>query len=258
MSAAQVRYARSYCKSHYTRWYWQSRAHVLCKIDGCNTRAHTRGWCETHYVRWQTTGDPTTPRPPRPARIAKVKATCSISGCDTHVYARGWCSKHYQRWEDHGDANYARPVPVCKVDDCDTPARVLGWCTKHYQRYVKWGEPLPSEDLKRQLKPPPPRSVWVNSHGYLKTWCDDRKKSVGVHRLVMEEYLGRHLVDDENVHHRNGTRSDNRLSNLELWVKKQPPGQRVLDQVAWAREILARYGTEVEQLVLLDSGDLDV
>jgi hypothetical protein len=57
----------------------------------------------------------------------------------------------------------------------------------------------------------------------------------------MEEKLGRRLLLDESVHHRNGVRDDNRPENLELWVRPQPSGIRVEDAVAWAREILDRY-----------------
>jgi hypothetical protein len=60
--------------------------------------------------------------------------------------------------------------------------------------------------------------------------------------VVIEEILGRYLLPGESVHHRNGVRDDNRPENLELWIRRPPTGIRASDAVAWARQILERYG----------------
>ncbi len=75
----------------------------------------------------------------------------------------------------------------------------------------------------------------------------NKKGYVLEHILIMEEKLGRHLVEGETVHHRNGIRGDNRLENLELWCQPQPAGIRVSDAIAWAKEILDRYETDLRK-----------
>ena len=87
----------------------------------------------------------------------------------------------------------------------------------------------------------------LNSSGYVIVFVGRDYPGAGKqghileHRKVMQDHLGRPLTKDENVHHKNGVKTDNRLENLELWTRSQPYGQRVEDKIAWAREFLAFY-----------------
>jgi hypothetical protein len=89
------------------------------------------------------------------------------------------------------------------------------------------------------------------SRGYVmvRVWDHPRARSGGYvfeHVVVMEAVLGRPVRVDESVHHENGVRHDDRPETLELWIRPQQAGIRVEDAIAWAREILARYGDRVD------------
>jgi len=55
----------------------------------------------------------------------------------------------------------------------------------------------------------------INEKGYRKLRVDGKYQFE--HRMVMEVFLGRKLTQDEQVHHVNGDRLDNRIENLQLF-----------------------------------------
>lgn len=210
----------------------------LCSIQGCERPRFSRGWCTKHYSRWHRHGN--LHREPRKRGI------CSIPDCGKPHVARGWCEKHHARWlRRGGDPAISRKPErpeICQVDGCAQRHEALGYCKSHYYAFKKHGDPLTKLSGKGQ--------GWQIHEGYLEIYIPDnpmasKKGYVKEHRLVMSEMLGRALRPDEIVHHKNGNRLDNSPQNLELFVRVQPTGQRPVDLVRFAQEILNRYETEV-------------
>ena len=61
----------------------------------------------------------------------------------------------------------------------------------------------------------------INWAGYIEIYSPDhpnktKRGYVREHRLLMEDFLGRYLNDDEQIHHLNGNKQDNRLENLQV------------------------------------------
>ncbi len=136
----------------------------------------------------------------------------------------------------------------CYFTDCDRPTRAWGLCNSHAQQ-KKRGKDLTVVKARREADvwPEGERRKRANGYVYIKFTGPDPTKRYWVleHRVVMEKYLGRFLLDHENVHHLNGDRADNRIENLELWSTNQPYGQRVTDKLAYAHEIIALYADYV-------------
>ncbi len=108
------------------------------------------------------------------------------------------------------------------VEGCDKMHKNGPYCSMHYARLRTHGEVGPPGYIKKNFG-------WVDASGYKAFRVDGKAKFE--HRIVMEATLGRRLLDRENVHHKNGDRLDNRPENLELWLRRQPSGQRVEDLV---------------------------
>lgn len=177
-------------------------------------------------------------------REAATLRHCLVDGCPRRPVAKDLCGTHYRRvrkGQPIGDnfvrgSGFKRGVDTCTVEGCEklTFAARTGYCSMHHERWVDKGDIGPAAPLRR---PPGTWSDWrINNWGYVVRRQHGSGKWEMQHRTVMEESLGRVLTPRENVHHINGRRADNRLENLELWVKPQPGGQRVEDLVEWVVE----------------------
>jgi len=80
-----------------------------------------------------------------------------------------------------------------------------------------------------------------NSYGYNSVYSSKLKKYVLEHRYVYEQHYEVTLTPNQNIHHINGDRLDNRIENLELWDTSQPKGQRVEDKISFYFQLVEKY-----------------
>ena len=202
-----------------------------------------------HYKRVRRHGDA---QPDVPPQGSSSPSRCAVPDCPHVVEARGWCHGHYLRWIRTGDVRADLPLQrrtqpeYCTVDGCERRCHSKGLCKAHHKRLQLTGS-VQADVPIREVS-----GDGCVSHGYRKVPVpyDDRHLVLGEtqaleHRLVMARMLGRPLHPDETVHHRNGVRTDNRPSNLELWSTAHPKGQHISDKVAFAVEMLRRYRPEL-------------
>lgn len=172
---------------------------------------------------------------------------CIVEGCEKPNVARGYCEMH--RWRvrykgEPGPAEQLKPQSAkgtpepCTVPGCERRKVGKTYCKLHYERIRRTGSLGPPQPLYQ-----PKGNGYVDKKGYRRIHVKDGRRILE-HVHVMEQHLGRRLEPGENIHHKNGIRSDNRLENLELWVSMQPTGQRVEDLVKF---VVEHYPEEVRR-----------
>ena|SRR3990167_1130787 len=66
------------------------------------------------------------------------------------------------------------------------------------------------------------RKEQLTSNGYRRIWKDGKGRLE--HRVIMESFLKRKLDSNEHVHHKNGIKTDNKLSNLQVFLNTEHGG----------------------------------
>lgn len=212
------------CSKHYYEGRRRGDFGKKCIEDGCNLGQVGHKYCSTHYAAMKRNGN-------------LGGNPCSVEECEMTSINRGYCNKHYRSEISKGSF---KDLAICSFDGCSRNVVSKELCSMHNLQRARSG----SVSGKRE-----PRYDWgkigTNAKGY-KTQSKvirgtGKVERRMVHRAIMEDHLGRRLKRHEEVHHINGDRGDNRIENLELWSTFQPKGQRILDKVQYAREILSMY-----------------
>ena len=171
---------------------------------------------------------------------------CTVEDCSRKRRTKLYCPTHNARFRKYGNplGVAVRITRHCEIDDCSKKHLSKGMCSMHYRRYYLYGDANSKPGRKRTSN-----KIEVSVGGYIKLYEPEHPNASGdgyvlEHRKVMSDFIGRPLLVSEQVHHKNGNRTDNRLENLELWSTRQPTGQRIEDKVEYALQILQQYAPE--------------
>jgi hypothetical protein len=152
------------------------------------------------------------------------------------------CNAHYARYRRSGSPlgsqvmRDSKPA-LCSVDGCKNRYMARGLCKTHWERMKRKGT------LVAKFKRPSGHGTIKEGYFVFVRHVNGRKVRIRRCREVMETKIGRKLLPNETVHHKNGNKTDDRPSNLELWCSRHPKGQRIEDLLEHARVIIETYGS---------------
>jgi antitoxin component HigA of HigAB toxin-antitoxin module len=142
-----------------------------------------------------------------------MRNECTHPNCNRQAtyHKRTLCRKHWQ----NARRNNLIPGKPCSIQNCDRNATARGYCAMHYERWLTHGDPL-----KRAKKA---NGEGALQQGYMTFKNDDPDGPTRIreHVRIMEEHLGRPVKADEQVHHINENRTDNRIENLEIMTRAE-------------------------------------
>jgi hypothetical protein len=262
--AERVKFCSPTCRTTHQLTHPRPRGSSVEKAcEQCGTTFKVKQSAADHRrfcsIGCKTTNETANGRPA--AQIDPIHFTCKCCGNDFSMkpsylvaYRKKWgkdpmyCSIPCSSLGRKADAEQ-RAISSLTCIQCGGPMAEV----RKPSGYLKRGRNLCSTEcralfrrLSYQAKHPDQEMVpRAYRNGYLRVIVPGKNgepsREVFQHRYVMEQHIGRRLATEETVHHIDGNRANNDISNLELFSSRHGPGQRVIDKVAFAVEILRLY-----------------
>lgn len=115
---------------------------------------------------------------------------------------------------------------TCTVKGCGLKHHAHSYCAKHATRFVRYGDPLVCSNYNRGS------GRCVTKVGYVLVYEDGKWEYE--HRQVVEKSLGKKLGTREVIHHIDGDKANNKLSNLLVTT---PEEHTKIHEPHWNRRI---------------------